>query len=379
MLQRTGQIFITSWRALAMRLHLPLCGAFAALLIAAAPGNAQQPIPPAAQAGGPFSGPAPTPPPLAGDALQKPGVPIGTLSARLSLRSSVYDGMSSDYWIYVPAQYDARRPAALMIFQDGEGYLNRQGDHPALNVIDNLIAKGTIPVLIAVFVNPGNIAASPDTPTFRAVQDIAQKRSMDLGNGMRSIEYDTVSDRYGRFLRDDLLPAIASKYALRTDPYSRAITGLSSGGICAFNAAWQMPEEFSRVITWIGSFVSLEWKQDPDIPDGGQDYPDKVLQETHRNLRVWLQDGANDQENPDFGSWPLNNIRMANALKLKGYDFHFSFGKGPHTAAEGAAEFAEEMTWLWRGYDPAQTVANFTQDPAEAAKPPFRVGIVNRQ
>jgi enterochelin esterase family protein len=92
-----------------------------------------------------------------------------------------------------------------------------------------------------------------------------------------------------------------------------------------------------------------------------------------------VQDGNNDQENPKYGSWPLANIRMANALKLKGYDFGFSFGVGPHTQSEGAAEFAEEMTWLWRGYDLAKSAETFVQDPAEGEKPPFRVGIVNRK
>jgi hypothetical protein len=110
-----------------------------------------------------------------------------------------------------------------------------------------------------------------------------------------------------------------------------------------------MPDEFSRVITWIGSFTAIQWHEDPAVSDGGQDYPEKVLREPRRNLRVWIEDGSGDQENDRYGSWPLANIRMANALKLKGYDFRFSFGVGPHSPKEGGAEFAEEMTWLWGG------------------------------
>ena len=71
----------------------------------------------------------------------------------------------------------------------------------------------------------------------------------------------------------------SARYNIRKDAYSRAITGLSSGGICSFNAAWQMPDQFSRVISWIGSFTSIQWKEDPAIPDGGQDYPEKILRE----------------------------------------------------------------------------------------------------
>ena len=113
-------------------------------------------------------------------------------------------------------------------------------------------------------------------------------------------------------------------------------------------------------------------------PRCGQDYPDKILREQHRNLRVWLQDGANDKEDDHYGSWPTANIRMANALKAKGYDFHFSFGKGTHNSAQGAAEFPQEMMWLWRDYDPGKTEQQFMQDPAEKNKPNFRVAALNR-
>jgi enterochelin esterase family protein len=141
--------------------------------------------------------------------------------------------------------------------------------------------------------------------------------------------------------------------------------------------AWQLPDQFSRVISWIGSFSAIQWKEDPANPDGGQDYPEKIQRETPRNIRVWLQDGTNDLE-IRYGSWALNNIRMANALKMKDYDFHFSFGTGSHSPAPGALEFPEEMIWLWRGYDPAKTAETFTIDPAEKAKPMFRVTIANR-
>ena len=308
-----------------------------------------------------------------------PGTPKGTLSPKLTHTSRIYDGMVSDYWIYVPAQYDPKTPAALMVFQDGSGYGNRDGDHGILNDLDNLIAQHRIPVMIAVFIDPGDISAHPGTPTYAFVDAYGKKWSRTLKDSLRSTEYDTVSDRYPRFLRDEILADVAAKYNLRKDPYSRTITGLSSGGICSFNAAWQQPDQFSRVLTWIGSFTAIQWHEDPALPDGGQDYPEKVLREPHRNLRVWLADGANDMENDRYGSWPLANIRMANALHLKGYDMHFSFNHGTHNPAHAAAEFPEEMTWLWRGYDPAQTSETFKQDPSEQALPPFRVGISNRR
>ena len=308
----------------------------------------------------------------------QPGVPSGTLSEKIEHTSKIYDGMKSEYWIYVPAQYDPKTPAALMVFQDGGGYIHRDGNNPTLNVLDNLIAEKKIPVMIAVFINPGDVTDSPGTPTYNFVKAYSDKWHRTLKDSMRSTLYDTVSDRYARFLRDEVLADVQSRYSIRKDAYNHAITGLSSGGICSFNAAWQMPDQFSRVISWIGSFTSIQWKEDPGTPDGGQDYPEKVLREPRRNLRVWLQDGSEDQENDRYGSWPLANVRLANALKLKGYDFHFSFGKGTHNSGQGAAEFPEEMIWLWRDYDPARTEQTYEMEPSEKTRPPFRVAIANR-
>jgi enterochelin esterase-like enzyme len=307
-----------------------------------------------------------------------PGVPSGKLSDKITHTSKIYDGMKSNYWIYVPAQYDPKTPAALMVFQDGEGYANRAGDHGILSVIDNLIAQKKIPVMICVFINPGSVTGAPGTPTYDYVKAHSQRFHRTLDDAMRSALYDTVSDRYDRYLRDEILADVGKQYNLRKDAYSRAITGASSGGICSFNAAWQQPDQFSRVITWIGSFTNIQWEEQPAFPEGGQDYPDKVLRGPKRNIRVWLQDGSNDMENPNWGSWPLANIRMANALKTREYDFHFSFGKGTHNAGHGAAEFPKEMTWLWRGYSPDKTEETYVMEPTEKSQPFFRVTITNR-
>ncbi len=307
----------------------------------------------------------------------QPGVPSGTLSDKIIHTSKIYDAMKSEYWIYVPAQYKPEIPAAVMVFQDGQSYTDRNGNNPALNVIDNLIAQKKIPVMICIFISPGDITDSPGTPSYNFVKAYSEKWHRTLKDSMRSTLYDTVSDRYVRFLRDEILPEVAAQYNLRKDPYSRAITGLSSGGICAFNAAWQMPDQFSRVISWIGSYASIQWKEDPAVPDGGQDYPDKVLREPKRNIRAWLQDGSEDLD-LRYGNWPLANLRMANALKAQEYDLHFSFGKGTHNSAHGAAEFPAEMIWLWRDYDPEKNSQTYQIEPSEKSKPLFRVAVTNR-
>lgn len=307
-----------------------------------------------------------------------PGVPVGSLSPKITHTSRIYDGMKSEYWVYVPAGYDEKVPAALMVFQDGEWYLDRNDKMLVLNVIDNLIAQKKIPVMVCVFINPGEISGSPDTPTYKFVKAYSEKWKRDLKDSMRSTLYDTVSDRYPRFLRDEVLAEVATKYNIRKDAYSHAITGLSSGGICSFNAAWQMPDQFSRVISWIGSFAAIQWKEDPANPDGGQDYPEKILREPKRNIRVWLEDGSNDLE-IRYGSWALDNIRMANALKMTNHDVHFSFATGSHSPAHGSVEFPEEMIWLWRDYDPDKTGQAFTIDPAEKDRGLFRVTLDDRK
>ena len=296
------------------------------------------------------------------DSYTRPGVPQGRLSEKLIHVSKLYGGMETNYWIYVPVQYNPAVPAALMVWQDGERYIARNTEEicrlcPSLyrlqEVTDNLIHDKKIPVMIHVFVSPGTLNGKP----------------------LRSILYDTVSDKYGQFLIEELLPEVYAKYNIRKDAYSRAIQGQSSGGIAAFTVAFNRPEAFGRVYTVVGSFTALQWK--PGELDGGNIYPFKVRREPKRNLRVWMNDGSEDQE-AGSGSWPLQNIQLANSLKLKGYDFHFSFGGGSHHAALAASELPVCLTWLWRDYDAAKTEQIFEQSADEKSKPPFRVRIYNR-
>jgi len=288
------------------------------------------------------------------DSYAKPGAPQGTLSEKMVHTSKLYDGMVSDWWIYVPAQYDAAKPAALMVWHDGQGMINRTVAANSLNVFDNLTAQGKIPVVIQVFIAPGKIGEK----------------------AMRSIEYDTVSEKYTRFVDDEIMPLVYAKYNVRRDGYSRAAAGNSSGGISAFNMAWFHPDEFSRVLMRIASFANLQQNHAGEF-DGGNTYPYRVRREDKRPIRVWSADGTEDLENP-FGSWPSNNINMANSLKFRDYDFHMSWSNGSHNGAHGNAELPEAMTWLWRDYDPAKTSDTFPPDPDEKAKPFFRVKSFNR-
>lgn len=285
---------------------------------------------------------------------EKPGVPQGKLSAKIVHTSKVYEGMKSDYWVYTPAQYNPATPAALLVVQDGAGYARRESNSRILTVIDNLIHEKKMPVTVVVMISPGTIG---------------ERR-------MRSIQYDSVDDTYAKFLREEIIKDVEGTHNIRKDGYSRAIMGESSGAICAFTVAWFDTERYTRVFSRIGTYTSIQWK--PWQKEGGNIYPFLLRKSPRKNIRVWLQDGSNDLENA-HGSWPLQNIQMANSLKMKEYDFKFTFGTGQHNTRHGDAQMPEALTWLWRGYDPAKTSEEFAMDPAEKDKPYWRVKALNRE
>jgi enterochelin esterase family protein len=283
----------------------------------------------------------------------------GKLSERKTLTSKIYPGMTANYWVYVNAGADLIRGAPLMVWQDGETIVGNQ-DLLRLRLqiaSDNLVHTKLIPPMVHVLISPGSGGEAQ-------------------GTRMRSIQYDTVSDRYGKYLLEEVLPEVEKSYKLRSDAYSRAIAGASSGAICALNVAWYNPGQFSRVLSHIGSYVALQWRPEQNL-DGGYIVSNKVRREPRKNLRVWLSDGTDDQET-NAGSWPLNNILLANALKLKGYDFHFRFGEGMHAIAQGALDLPESLTWLWRDYDPSKTAQTYEMEEAERVKPVYRVKVANR-
>jgi enterochelin esterase-like enzyme len=289
------------------------------------------------------------------DSYAKPGVPRGKVGEKQTIVSRIYDGMKADYWVYASPGVDPNIPAALMVWQDGQGLIGTYSGLRLFTVTENLIDQKLLPPMVHVMIAPGT--------------------STD-GKAMRSIEYDTVSDRYSRFLMEEVLPEVEKIYKLRPDGYSRAIAGESSGGICAFNVAWLIPDKFSRVHSAVGSFTSIQWRPQEKL-EGGNVYPFKVRKEPKRNIRVWMSDGHDDLEN-EHGSWPMQNIEMANSLKLKEYDFHFRFGAAAHGGAQAGLDLPESLTWLWRDYDPKKTSQEFQIDPAEKEKPFFRVTISNR-
>ena len=261
---------------------------------------------------------------LGEDSKKQKGVPEGAVTKYHLSDSKIYPGTERDYWIYVPKQYDTKVPACLMIFQDGENYLT-DSSFLATNALDNLINKKEIPVIIAVFINPGD--KGPGGPIYGGV-------------GNRSIEYDSVGPTYPKFLIEDIMPKVTQLYNITKDPKGRALVGISSGGLAAFNAAWERPDVFGKVVSHVGSFVDIR---------GGDEFPNLIRRTPKRRIKVFLQDGENDLD-LIFGSWTLANKEMAAALEYSGYDYKYVFGTGRHSLRHGGSIFPETLRWLWSDY-----------------------------
>lgn len=260
--------------------------------------------------------------PLTEDSKPQPGAPKGEVLGPFEWRSEIYPGTVREYWIYVPQQYDASKPTCFGVFQDGIG---RAHDWKLVEAFDNLIHKQEIPVMIGLFVNHGQVPPEngDGQPRFN-----------------RSFEYDALGDRYARFLIEEIIPEVKKSYNLSDDPDDRMIGGASSGGIAAFNAAWERPDQFRRVYSTIGTYVGLR--------DGNQ-FSILIRKTEPKPIRVFLQDGSNDL-NIYAGGWWTANLDMLSALKWAGYDVNHAWGDGGHSGQHAASITPNVLRWLWRDY-----------------------------
>jgi enterochelin esterase-like enzyme len=255
------------------------------------------------------------------DSKRQPGVPKGVVTM-YEWQSKVYNNFR-EYYVYVPAQYDSTKPCALMVFQDGHSYANDSGDQRVAIVYDNLIHQKKLPVTICLFVNPGHNVKEYPQNRFRASN--------------RAEEYDVLNDKYATMLIDEIIPELKKKYNISNDPKMHAIGGLSSGAICAFTAAWQRNDYFTKVLSHIGSFTNIR---------GGHSYPFLIRQNKKKDIKIFMQDGSNDLDN-EYGNWWISNQQLEAALKYKGYEYNFAKGMGTHSGRHGGSILPESLIWLW--------------------------------
>ena len=287
---------------------------------------------------------------LGPDSLPQEGVPKGRLEGPTLFRSKVIANTTRQYWIYVPAQYNASTPANLLVFQDGQRATPADGGLRVPQVLENLIHKKEIPVTIGVFITPGQRGDTyPDT--------------IGTGNGNnRAQEYDSLTDAYARFIIEEMLPEVGKSYNLTTDPARRVIGGTSSGAIAAFTVAWNRPDQFRNVISFIGSYTSIAYRPErngqPMVP-GGDLYPTLIRKNPIKPLRIFLQDGSADLDN-EHGSWFLANQQMLAALEYANrnadsrntsgprYEVNHVWGDGAHSDAHGGSILPDVLRWIWK-------------------------------
>src|SRR5882724_11188414 len=255
---------------------------------------------------------------LGPDSQPQPGVTKGVLTTYKLGPGKFYPGTPHNYSVYVPSQYNAAKPAPFMIFLDGSGAAGNNIRVPV--VFDNLIARGELPPLIGIFIDPGVLPA---------LSDSVQNRYE------RIFEYDSISGRFAQFLIEELIPAVGAKYTLSKDPNDHAISGVSTGAVGAFIAAWQRPDQFRRVLSFIGTYVSMK---------GADTLPALIRRTESKPIRIFLQDGKNDHVVPGqpygtfyAGSWPINNQVMAEAFESAAYDVKLVIGEDGHSMKQGAA------------------------------------------
>jgi gluconolactonase len=264
--------------------------------------------------------------PVDSASIVQPGVPKGEILKFTFNNSTIFPGTSREYWIYIPAQYQPDKPACVYVNQDGIQW-------NAPTVFDNLIHRKEMPVTIGVFVTPG-----------RVMPDSTSTAPARLN---RSFEYDGLGGAYAQFILKEILPEVEKQKTtdgrvirLSKSGNDRAIGGASSGAICAFTAAWEYPNEFSRVFSAIGTYTGLR---------GGDRYPMLIRKYEPKPIRVFLQDGANDLNN-NFGDWWKANEMMERSFIFAGYEVNHVWGQGGHNNRQGTAFFPEAMRWLWKNW-----------------------------
>ena len=255
-----------------------------------------------------------TPPAVRPEDLRRGRVENFTFAA-----SKIFPGTARQVSVFIPAQYNGSTPACVYVKFDGYNAVEK-------NLLEQMIAAKEMPTTVGVFVRPGELP-----PTIKGT----------LGRRNRDFEYDAMGDDNVRFLVEELLPDVAKRFDLKlsTSGNDRCIAGGSSGGIAAFNAAWERPEAFSRVYANSGSFVAFR---------GGHEFPALVRKFEARPIRAYLTTGMRDMENA-AGDWFLLDLEMDKALKFSGYDYSFRVVNGGHVAGY-YDYFREAMSYLWKDW-----------------------------
>jgi sugar lactone lactonase YvrE/enterochelin esterase-like enzyme len=281
------------------------------------------------------------------DGKPDPNVPHGVFLQGAITDSRIYPGTDNPFQVYVPAQYDPARPACFLLKLDGLAAYEG-------TVLDNLIARREVPVTIGIGISPGTIWKDPPGAPQTTVLYNHSGRTAQLSAKRvayrfnRSYEFDSVNDHFPDFVLNELLPEVqrlktqdGRPIRLSADGNDHAVTGGSTGGIGSFTLAWRRPDQFTRVYSLIGTFVSMR---------GGHEYFALIRKTDPKPIRIFLEDGSTDAWNPLFGSWYDANLNMESALTFSGYDVAHAWGTHGHNGTPGRVILPDVLRWLWRDY-----------------------------
>lgn len=242
--------------------------------------------------------------------------------------------------VYVPAQYRPGTAAPFIVVHDGPRDVGKP-DPMLPRILDNLIAQGRVPAMVAVMIANGG---------------------GDAQGSQRGLEYDTMSGRFAEFIQAEVLPAVEARCGVKLtdDPDGRAVMGNSSGGAAAFTMAWYHPEWYRRVLCYSGTFINQQWPFDPVTPGGAWEYHNRLIEAAEpKPLRIWLHVSDRDLYNPNalrdgMHDWVMANHRMAAVLRAKGYAYQYVFSLDSVHVDRKVREqtLPSALEWLWRGYAP---------------------------
>lgn len=268
------------------------------------------------------------------------GTPDPANPARLVVTTSHPQPYTRKVSVYVPSQYAAATVAPFIVGMDGP-------DPALFTALDSLIAARKVPVMIAISIQNGG---------------------GDAQGSERGLEYDTMSDRYARFVETEVLPRVESEAHVRLtrDPNGRAAMGTSSGAACALIMAWYRPDLYRRVLSYSGTFINQQWPYNPAMPQGAWAFHQGLIANAKaKPIRLWLEVGDQDLFNPNvmrdgMHDWVQANENMARVLAAKRYRYQFLFARN---AGHGDREtklqtLPEALEWLWKDYRPAPASAS---------------------
>ena len=252
------------------------------------------------------------------DAPAEPWLPVradvgkGTLTTFQS-RSAILDNSTRDITVFTPSGYRSNGAGyPLLLVFDRVAYLQ------TLNVpglLDNMIAQGAIPPVLAVFVdNVDRSAELPPNPAF------------------------------ARFLIEELLPELRGKYTLTRDGSRNVIAGASYGGLASTYIAHSYPETFGNVLSQSGSYwwhPDFQLANQDEFASGWNWLPRQFAHGKKLPLRFYL----------DVGTWEgagmlTPNRSFRDLLQARGYQVTYREFVGAHTYLNWRATFPEALISL---------------------------------